>query len=273
MRIDEALELGRQRLRLVAERPLLEAQILLGHLLQRSRTFLHAHPEYMLSPQEEEAFLQALQRRMAHEPIEYITQEVSFFAETFAIWPGVLIPRPETERLVEELLGELEGRERVAEVGIGSGVISLTLKRLMPGLTIWGSDIDPKAVELARYNQKRLGVEVEFVEASYLEGAPDPIDVIVSNPPYIAPDYPLPPSIAQYEPSQALFGGAGGVEVIRKLIDLFTEGEATILGCEMGYDQRSWVEGYLEEIGFQGRCRFFQDLAGWDRGFILRKGD
>lgn len=269
MRIDEALKVARDRLTGISERPLLEAEILLAHLLQKDRTFLHAHGDEFLSKEEEEAFFALVSRRSSYEPIEYITKEVSFYGETFLIEPGVLIPRPETELLIDELLKELHGDERICEVGTGSGVIAIMLKKMRPRLQIVATDINKKAIELARKNANRFGVEIDFRHTFMLDGVGD-VDVIVSNPPYIAEDYPLEPNVALFEPKEALIGGKEGDEMLKSLIDLFINSKATLLACEMGYDQKERIMRYID--GYDLRVRFYKDYAGFDRGFVMKKG-
>jgi len=269
--IGEALKWGRERLIPVAERPLLESELLLSHALGVERIFLHSHSNSPLEREGWERFREFVERRRAFEPVEYIMGEVSFFGERFSILPPVLIPRPETELLIEEVAKRLKGEERVAEVGIGSGVISITLKRLFPKLEIVATDIDPTAVSLARLNAERHRVTLEILEGSYLDGVEGEIDLIISNPPYIAEGTELPPSVALYESERALFGGREGDEVLKGLIDLFLEGSASMLACEMGYDQRERIEEYLSMRGFAGERLFYRDWAGWERGFILRK--
>ena len=269
MRIDEALRAAKGRLKSVAQRPLLEAEILLAHLLGKSRVYLHAHGKERLNDEELKRFFALVQRREAYEPIEYITSRVSFYGEEFYIEPGVLIPRPETELLVDEVAKELRGDEKVAEIGVGSGVISIMLKKLFPKLQITATDISQKALAVAAKNATKHGVELELVHTSFLDGVDGTFEVIVSNPPYIKKGVPLEPNVAEYEPHEALFGGEEGDEILRDIIDLFFASNAKVLACEIGYDQKGKIEKYLEKFG--ATARFYKDLAGHDRGFVLKK--
>ncbi len=264
MRIDEALQEAMKMLRDV-ERPRLEAEILLAHILGKERIYLHAHPDAMI---EAEPFFALVRRRAEGEPVEYLTGKVSFYGEEFHITPGVLIPRPETEILVEKVAKELRGTERVAEIGTGSGVIAIMLKKLLPDLQIIATDINPKAIELAKKNAALHDVEIEFRLASYIEGITEPIDAIVSNPPYIKRGYKLPKSV-RYEPQNALFGGEEGDEVLRRIVTIFADSDAKLLACEMGYDQRAPMQVFMRSLGLEPK--FYRDLAGLDRGFIVRK--
>ncbi len=265
MKIDEALSWARKELREVASRPMLEAEILLSFALGVDRIYLHMRGDEEI---EVEEFKALVARRKAYEPIEYIIRRVSFYSEEFLIEPGVLIPRPETELLIDEVAKELRGDERVAEIGVGSGVVSIMLKKLFPNLSITATDINPKALELAAKNAKLKKVEIELVQTNLLDGIKKSFDVIVSNPPYIKKDFPLQRSVALYEPAEALFGGERGDEVLQAIIELFFKSKAKILACEMGYDQRASIERFVRK---RGLLRFYRDLAGLDRGFILKK--
>lgn len=264
IRIDEALKRAKERLKGVTERPLLEAELLLAHALGKDRIYLHTHPEAEVPEQ----FWELIDRRAAHEPVEYITGKVSFYGKEFLIEPGVLIPRPETERLIEELLPWLRGDERVVEIGVGSGIISTILKLHLPTLHIVATDINPKALALAKKNFQRFGVDIKLRLADLAEGVGE-CDVIVSNPPYIAKDFPLPPNVAKYEPKEALYGGERGDELLGRIIDYFLKSSAKILACEMGYDQKEAIQKRFGN--FDGTLDFYKDLAGLDRGFIARK--
>ncbi len=264
IRIDEALKRAKEQLKEVSERPLFEAELLLAYALGKDRVYLHTHPEAEVPWH----FWGLVQRRAAYEPLEYITGRVSFFGQEFLIEPGVLIPRPETERLIEELAPWLRGDERVVEIGVGSGVISTILKLKFPNLHIVATDINPKAMALAKKNFRRFGVDVEVRFADLDEGVGE-CDVIVSNPPYIAKEFPLPPNVAKYEPKEALFGGERGDELLERIIGRFLRSSAKILACEMGFDQKEAIQRHFGD--FDGKLVFYKDLAGLDRGFIARK--
>ncbi len=267
MRIDKALQIASQKLGSIAQRPRLEAEILLAHYLQKDRVYLHAHPEAEVDT----GYFVLIQRRERYEPIEYITNRVSFYGKKFFIDKGALIPRPETEILIDEISSYLRGDEKVAEIGVGSGVISTILKMKLPDLKITATDISPKALAIARKNFEKFGVEVELVQTNLLDGIEKDFDVIISNPPYIAKDYKLEKNIALYEPNEALFAGERGDEILRQIIELFLQKEATILACEMGYDQKQKIQEFLQQKNFIGEVKFFKDLAGLDRGFVLKK--
>ena len=217
----------------------------------------------------------ALAKRFAnHEPLEYITGEVGFYGLTFNVKKGVLIPRPETEILVErslEILLNLPARKGpplVAEIGTGSGIISICLA-LNSNAKIIASDISDDALNLARENAAKFGVEdrIEFVKCAYLDQIYGQFDLLVSNPPYIAQDYRLDKFVLN-EPHEALFGGAAGDEILKNIVLVAKNRGVKYLACEMGYDQKASLESVLELSGFE--AEFYRDLAGFDRGFVAR---
>lgn len=217
----------------------------------------------------------ALAKRFAnHEPLEYITGEVGFYGLSFNVKKGVLIPRPETEILVEkslEVLSNLPARNEpplVAEIGVGSGIISICLA-LNSSAKIIASDISDDALNLARENAAKFGVEdrIEFVKCAYLDQIYGRFDLLVSNPPYIAQDYELDKFVLN-EPHEALFGGAAGDEILKNIIFVAKNRGVKYLACEMGYDQKASLESVLELSGFE--AEFYRDLSGFDRGFVAR---
>ncbi|WP_314702533.1 peptide chain release factor N(5)-glutamine methyltransferase [Campylobacter rectus] len=217
----------------------------------------------------------ALAKRFAnHEPLEYITGEAGFYGLSFNVKKGVLIPRPETEILVEkslEILSNLPARNEpplVAEIGVGSGIISICLA-LNSNAKIIASDISDDALNLARQNAAKFGVEdrIEFVKCAYLDQICGQFDLLVSNPPYIAQDYRLDKFVLN-EPHEALFGGAAGDEILKNIVLVAKNRGVKYLACEMGYDQKASLESMLEFSGFE--AEFYRDLAGFDRGFVAR---
>jgi release factor glutamine methyltransferase len=267
-RIDTALKEAAERLRYAAERPRYEAEILLAHHLGCERAMLLLRDREKLA--DPEAFFALVERRAAHEPMEYITGRAGFYSEEFHVAPGVLIPRPETELLVDEVSALIRrlGLRRIAEIGVGSGAVSVTLARLFPRLEIVATDISPAALEIARLNAERFGVadRVEFRHTSLLEGVGE-VELICSNPPYVAEGTPLAPNVAEYEPPEALYAPGDGTSLLREIVLLGRERKVPVV-CEMGYDQREAMEIFFEEEGIEG-VRFYWDLAGMDRGFVV----
>ena len=173
-------------------RPQVEAELLLAHLLNQPRTYLYAHPEARLSAEQAATYANWVQRRAAGEPLPYITGQIEFFGLMFAVTPDVLIPRPETETLVEAALTWLKTHPAATavDVGTGSGCIAVTLAVHVPVLRLYATDISRAALDVARANAERHDVaeRIAFIEGDLLMPLPEPVDLIVSNPPYVADD-------------------------------------------------------------------------------------
>lgn len=274
--IQEALSYGFKAL-WMRDRPRLEAEILLSFILGVDRVFLHTYPHRLLSEEEFREFQALILRAQKHEPIEYLTQKVSFYGHDWEICQGVLIPRPETEILIEHT-GEIikhHGIKRVFEFGVGSGVISIMLALLCPQILIKASDINPLAIELTQKNIKRflpldstLLDRIVLIQSDVLKerGEVENFDLLVSNPPYIASSYQLPLNV-EHEPKNALFGGEEGDEILCALVDLAREKSIAWIACEMGFDQK---KNMLAKLDGCKSVSFYQDLSGLDRGFSAK---
>jgi len=266
--INTWLEIGAAKLREVAERPRREAEILLGTLLQKDRIYLITHGEDEV---EADGFDAALERRCDNEPIEYITSRVSFYSQEFYIAKGALIPRPETEILIEKLLEKLDlsTKESIVEVGIGSGVISIVLAQHLKEANFLATDISEDAIKVAQKNISLKGMDerINIVQTDLLSGIDSKIDILVSNPPYIEDSLILGENLS-YEPQNALYGGKVGDEILQRLIDEAFSRDVRILACEMGYDQKEKIEEYTQGKNFKS-LEFYSDYAGHDRGFIM----
>lgn len=275
--IQEVVEYGSKLLS--SPRPRLESEILLSSVLGVDRITLHTQAHKKLTSSEFERFFTLLNRAKENEPIEYLAGKVSFYEWEFEISQGVLIPRPETEILVskcDELIKK-EGIERVFELGVGSGIISISLALLNPSISIIASDINPLALSLTQKNIQKftsidesLSERIALIERDVLKSdeffSSHSFELWVSNPPYIANDYILPPNVA-YEPKEALFGGEVGDEVLQKIISFTKAYQIPYLACEMGWDQRLKLQEVLK--GFR-EVEFYQDLSGLDRGFVAK---
>ncbi|MDX1296575.1 MAG: HemK/PrmC family methyltransferase, partial [Sulfurimonadaceae bacterium] len=200
------------------------------------------------------------------------TNRVSFYSQTFHIEPGALIPRPETELLIDKVLEQARAdvEQTIVEVGVGSGVISVVLAQHLPNARIIAVDISEKALSVARKNIEAFGFEdrIELRQGSLLDPVDESIDILVSNPPYIADDAPLEQNL-EYEPDLALFGGPIGDEIIQKLLDAIDKRRIPVSAFEFGYDQKAKVEAYVEGRDYAS-LEFYKDLAGFDRGFVLK---
>ena len=256
----------------VAERPRREAELLLMEYLGRDQLWLITHQD---EPVEEARRLEEwTARRAADEPLEYITHRVSFYSQTFHIEPGALIPRPETELLVDRVLeaADPEREMTIVEVGVGSGVVSIVLAQHLPKARIIAVDISGKALSVARKNIESFGLEerIELRRGNLLGPVSEPIDILVSNPPYVAEGAPLERNLS-YEPDLALFGGAEGDEIVRELLDAVDARKIPVSAFEFGYDQKAKVEAYVAGRGYASLA-FYKDLAGFDRGFVITYG-
>jgi len=269
--IKSLLGWARGELVYACERPLFEAEILLAYHLGQERIYLKMHDRAIV---EDVAGFEALvARRAAHEPMEYITNSVSFYDIDLYIARGALIPRPETEMLIDKASAWIEehGVETIAEIGVGSGAISVVLARKFPKLKIIASDISQEALVIAKQNIKTFELEgqIELRHTSLLDGIDADIEMIVSNPPYIAKHTPLAPNVAEYEPHLALYSQESGDELLKEIIILSKERGVKCLVCEMGYDQKQAIAKFVADIS-AGEVEFYKDLAGLDRGFIMQ---
>jgi len=268
--IKELLHVSVQKLKAVTDIPQKEAMLLLAHILGKEMSWMIAHNDDVLEV--DEMFWQMLQRRANHEPLEYILGSATFYGKGFDVDSRVLIPRPETEILVDKAIALTQEltQPHIVEIGCGSGIVSIMLALLLPDSKITAVDISQDALHVSRHNAQKHGVSecICFIEGSYLDGVEGKIDMIVSNPPYIAKEEPLGLGLA-YEPSLALYGGTKGDEMLKHIIDLFCQHSAKRLVCEMGYDQREAILEYAHHKGLE--VSFYKDFAGLDRGFLIRR--
>ena len=252
--------------------PQKEVEILILHLVQQNTIWLHLNYDKECTVEKELEKL--VKKRATNYPLEYITSRASFYGEVFNVRDGVLIPRPETEILVERaeaILKEIS-KPKVLEIGVGSGIISVMLAILIPDIEIVAVDINDKALELAKSNAKKHNVEqkITFIKSDLFENVPGlDFDMVVSNPPYIADDYKLPSNV-KYEPSNALFGGSIGDELLKDIIVQTNKKGIKFLLCEMGYDQKTPLTNFVKEnIPLYKSLEFYKDYDKFDRGFTL----
>ncbi|NJD30925.1 MAG: peptide chain release factor N(5)-glutamine methyltransferase [Gammaproteobacteria bacterium] len=270
--VRELVDEGAARLRRVADDPRHEAEILLGAALGQPRSWLLAHPEQrVLDCAATDRFEAQVTRRAHGEPIAYILGEKEFWSLPLLVEPAVLIPRPETELVVERALAHLppDSRSAVLDLAAGSGAIALAIAKERPGCRVIGTDILPDAVSLAIRNAVRLGLErVEFHVGSWFDPVADEVfDLIASNPPYIAEDDSrVEPCVRRFEPHAALFSGPTGLEALREI----TAGAPRHLKpggwlvVEHGDTQGEAVRGVMCARGFV-EVATHRDLAGRDR--------
>lgn len=254
------------------ETPRLDAELLVAHVLGVPRERLFTDPDPAVSGPAVRALQDAVRRRaVEREPVAYITGVRCFRRLELAVDPRVLIPRPETELLVEVALARLPRGASVLDVGTGSGAIALALADERPDLAVAGSDVSDDALVVARANAARLGLDgVEWLQADLLEAVPDAFDAVLSNPPYVADGEraALAPEILRHEPAGALFAGPDGLDRIRALIvQAATRERVRLLMLEVGAGQATAVEELMCRVGFAD-VRAERDLAGIERVVI-----
>lgn len=257
-----------------------DAELLLLRVLGRDRAWLLTHGDAACS-EEQRAQLEAwVERRARHEPVQYILGEQEFYGLPMRVTPDVLIPRPETEHLVEAALARLP-RDRavqIADVGTGSGAIAVALAHARPLAQVTALDISPAALGVARQNAERHGVadRVRLVESDLLSAVRgERFAAVVANPPYVAENEELEPQVRDYEPHAALFAGPTGLEVYRRLIpeawEVLEPGDWLLM--EIGHGQRDAI---MELLGSAGHgwdaVSFVEDLQGIPRVAIAQRG-
>ncbi|MGQ0793617.1 MAG: peptide chain release factor N(5)-glutamine methyltransferase [Deltaproteobacteria bacterium] len=273
--IMELYTLGKEKIAEAGiENPSLEAAIMLSRALGVSTAGIYALPHGRVRPEEGRVFEGFIERRQAREPIAYILGEREFYSRAFCVNRRVLIPRPETEILVEAALAEAKSipSPRIADVGTGSGAVGVTIACERADAMVFATDISPEALEVARENAKRHSVaeRISFVQADFLSPFADScLDIVVSNPPYVrAEDYShLPPDVRDFEPALALIGGGvDGLAAIRRVIEdsarTLASGGACIV--EVGEGQSAGVREIFQSVGFT-EIETKRDLSGIER--------
>lgn len=248
--------------------PRLDAELLLARVLGIDRAQLIMRSEDQASPDDRTRYLALLSRRASREPIAYILGFKDFRHLTLVVDPRVLIPRPETELLVEVGI-TLPYGVRVADIGTGSGAVALALKQERPDLDVVGVDISSGALSVARMNGQRLDLKVEWTEGDLLGDVA--CDAVLANLPYIADDELLPPEVARYEPQRALLGGRDGLDLVRRLIDQAgRQPRVKLIALEIGHTQAAATARLLEAAGFE-QVERLRDLAGHERVVLGRR--
>ena len=269
--ISELLQEITQTLSPHVERASREAQLLLMAYLEKDELWLITHQKTEI--QNPEKLFEWVQRRAKNEPFEYITQSVSFYSQEFFIKEGALIPRPETELLIDDVIKNFQDKDAnitFVEVGVGSGIISIVLAQHFLNARFIAVDISVDALEIAKINIARFGLSerIELRLGSLLEPIHERVDYLVSNPPYIEDGVALESNL-DYEPQNALYGGKVGDELIQKLLDEVLSKEIRFFSCEMGYDQKDKIQNYLKNTQFKS-LEFYKDYSDFDRGFTLK---
>ncbi|MBI2067314.1 MAG: peptide chain release factor N(5)-glutamine methyltransferase [Deltaproteobacteria bacterium] len=270
--------------------PRLDAELLLAHILKCARIDLYLKHDWRVGDKDLSLFRGLLQRRIKREPLQYIIGETEFYGLKFKVTPDVLIPRPETELLVEEAIKQIGAgaasspptKIQILEIGTGSGCIAIALAKNIPHARITATDISDAALEIAQGNviQNKAQTQIDFILSNIapwrtFEAENRQFDLILSNPPYIAEEEidRLEPEIKNFEPRQALNGGPFGLTQIQKIIQEAPPSlkEEGILLLEIGEDQGKEVARLIKEIPCLSLMEIKKDLSGRDRVVITQK--
>jgi release factor glutamine methyltransferase len=282
VKIFEAVKKAKEILKNV-DTPQLDAEVLLSYTLGKDRTYLHLNRNEALSEEDEDRFFDAVERRKNGEPVQYIVGVQEFMGLDFFVKPGVLIPRGDTEILVEEVLKRVEDIESpvIVDVGCGSGAISVSIAYYKKDSIVYSLDIMDVPLEITRINAENNGVidRVNIIKSDILkslhENLRGKIDIIVSNPPYIKDEVipTLMREVRDFEPYCALSGGKDGLyfyrEITRQSLQYLKKGG--LIAYEIGHDQKNEVCSILENNGFYDII-CIKDLAGHDRVVLGRRG-
>jgi release factor glutamine methyltransferase len=260
-----------------SDSPRLDAEVLLAHVLGKNRIDLYLDMDRPLVEDELASYRVLLKRRSEKEPIAYILGHKEFYSHDFIVSRDVLIPRPETELLVEKAVELAPEKGEVFEFGVGSGAVIVSILLERPDLTGYGNDISSGALDVARENARRHGVEdrLHLHQGDLFKGIMKRFHIIVVNPPYIAAscEHELQDDVRMYEPACALFAGNDGLDIIREIIDQASDhlepGGRLIM--EVGHDQRGAVEEMVKESRELELLLWIRDLAGADRTAIVEK--
>jgi release factor glutamine methyltransferase len=255
-----------------SDTPRLDAEVLLAHALGVERAALVVDPQLEVTGPAVRRFQELVRRRsVGREPVAYLVGRKGFRHIELVVDPRVLIPRPETELLVEAAL-ELPPGACIHEVGTGSGAVALAVKHERPDLRVSASDISEEALDVARANAARLGLEVGFLCADLLAGVGDDLDAVLCNPPYVADSEraSLAPEITRHEPPAALFAGSDGLAVITRLVPQAAATRAALLAVEVGLGQAQAVSELMRGAGF-AQVTTPRDLAGIERVVVGRR--
>lgn len=255
-----------------------DSVLLLQRVVARSRPWVIAHLDEELVPEQIQKFESWIVRRVRHEPIQHITGEVEFYGLPLRVTRDVLIPRPETEHLVEAVIEMTRASEaaRMVDVGTGSGAIAVALAHALRSERVTAIDLSAEALVVARENAARSGVKVRFLQGDLLEPvANETFDLVVSNPPYVPESdrSSLAVEVREYEPGMALFAGGDGLDIYRRLIPqafrVLVPGGHVLL--EIGFGQAEAVRALLEQNGFFN-VRVLDDLQGIPRVVDAMRG-
>jgi release factor glutamine methyltransferase len=268
--IQKALTQASQQLADHSDTPLLDAEILLSFVLAKPRVYLRTWPEQSLTENQTGHFWTAIQQRQHGHPIAYLIGEREFWSRGFTVTPAVLIPRPDTETLVEQALARIPLHQpyKVIDLGTGSGIIAITLAAERPLAAVSATDLSQAALDIAKHNAKRHNTDIQFYHSDWFSQVPPGLfDLIISNPPYIAMDDPhLQRGDLRFEPDMALACADNGLAAIHTIASqsrsrLQPNGHLLL---EHGYNQHTAVQSLLQQLGYTAIASY-TDLAGQPR--------
>lgn len=276
--IHEALSIAVKKLECKAKTPLLDSQVLLSKVLNKDRLYLIVNREKILTDKEYREYNEMIDKRALGVPVQYLTNNQEFMGLDMYVEEGVLIPRPDTEVLVEKVINSMDNTKRynIVDIGTGSGAITVTLAKYFINSTIYSIDISKKAINIGRKNADRHDVffRIKFLEGSLFEPLDNinikgKIDILVSNPPYIPSDdiEKLQIEVSKYEPRLALDGGEDGLDFYRKIIDKAPEylRKDGFIAMEVGHDQAEKVVELMNKKRCYYNVEITRDLAGIER--------
>ena len=279
--IAEVLDLGVRKLKEIVQNPRLDAELLLAYVLKVDRSYLFLQPNVLVKSQSVDKYLGLIKRRSNHEPIAYILGRKEFWGLDYLVSSKTLIPRPDSETMIEFVLQEFGDNAKlnyhILDLGTGSGCLGLTLLHEFSNASATLVDICSHALEVARKNAERLGLppnRAKFTRSNWFENLEHEwYDIVVCNPPYIIPQTVLMKDVDQYEPHQALFGmgprGLGDYETIAKDLKHYLKPSIGLAFFEFGIGQELWLKELFIELGYEiAGCK--QDLAGIARVLAIR---
>jgi len=262
--------------------PRLSAELLLAKVLNMKRIDLYLQFERILSAKERDRYRDYVKRRVKREPVQYILGETEFYGFTFKVSSDVIVPRPETELIVDAVLEAVKASQnkspKILDVGTGSGCIAVSLARLLPDCSIWAIEMSAAALQVARANADMNKVGVQFIEGDIFKDTPSLLtkfDIVVSNPPYVAlrDIDKLEPEVLEFEPKDALFAGEDGLEFYKKFVNVIPRllNKNGKIFMEIGYDQVARLEELFSKANF--KVQFKKDYNQIDRILKLERNN
>lgn len=278
MTIIEAEKIGVEKLNLSKiPSAILDAEVLLYYVLKKSKEFILTNPEFKITKQQQNKYLALIKRRQKSEPVAYLTGEKEFYGLKFIVNKNVLIPRPETELLIEEAKKFINDQKlTIVDVGCGSGAIAITLKKYLPKNKLIATDISQAAINVAKKNSNLNKVKVEFIKTDLIKNIKEKIDVIVANLPYVPEEEKKIKNVfsapLKYEPAKALYAGKYGLDLYEKLFKQINKLniKPKILFCEIGSTYTDKVKNLSKKYFPKSNIEIKKDLCGKNRLIIIK---